>query len=143
MPTVSRFRARIAVMLVLALVAAGAFLATAAIARAGGGGGQCTVNEGGQWITVQCGYGGGTGGTGGTGGSGSSGGSGGATQTTCTFTPIGETGARELRRTLAVYVDQGNKAFVPLFQGLLAEIEAQGDAEAALTRIDEALVQRF
>ena len=28
---------------------------------------------------------------------------------------------------------------MPYFQGLLAEIEAQGDAEGALTRIDEAL----
>jgi len=28
---------------------------------------------------------------------------------------------------------------VPFYQGLLAEIEAQGDAEGALTRIDEAL----
>ena len=28
---------------------------------------------------------------------------------------------------------------VPFFQGLLAEIEAQGDAEGALTRIEEAL----
>jgi predicted ATPase len=35
--------------------------------------------------------------------------------------------------------DQGNKHIVPFFQGLLAEIEAQGDAEGALTRIDEAL----
>ena len=35
--------------------------------------------------------------------------------------------------------DQGNKLFVPFFQGLLAEIEAQLDAKGALTRIDEAL----
>ena len=28
---------------------------------------------------------------------------------------------------------------MPFFQGLLAEIEAQGDADGALTRIDEAL----
>jgi hypothetical protein len=28
---------------------------------------------------------------------------------------------------------------VPFYQGLLAEVEAQGDAEGALTRIDEAL----
>ena len=45
----------------------------------------------------------------------------------------------ELRQALAAYTDQGNKLFVPFFQGLLAEIEAQGDAEGALTRIDEAL----
>ena len=50
-----------------------------------------------------------------------------------------ETGARKLRQALAAYTDQGNKLFVPFFQGLLAEIEAQGDAEGALTRIEEAL----
>jgi predicted ATPase len=51
----------------------------------------------------------------------------------------GETGAMELRQALAAYIDQGSKAFVPFYQGLLAEIEAQDDAEGALTRIDEAL----
>jgi predicted ATPase len=50
-----------------------------------------------------------------------------------------ETGATELRSALAAYTNQGSKLFVPFFQGLLAEIEAQGDAEGALTRIDEAL----
>jgi class 3 adenylate cyclase/predicted ATPase len=50
-----------------------------------------------------------------------------------------ETGATELRQALAAYVDQGNKIFVPFFQGSLAEIEAQGDAGGALTRIEEAL----
>src|SRR5262249_39940811 len=50
-----------------------------------------------------------------------------------------ETGATELRPALEAYTDQGNKLFVPFSQGLLAEIEAQGDAERALTRIDEAL----
>jgi predicted ATPase len=40
---------------------------------------------------------------------------------------------------LAAFSSQGNKLFVPFYQGLLAEIEAQGDAEGALTRIDEAL----
>jgi predicted ATPase len=40
---------------------------------------------------------------------------------------------------LAAYTDQGNKFFVPFYQGLLAEIEAQGDAEGAWTRIEEAL----
>jgi predicted ATPase len=50
-----------------------------------------------------------------------------------------ESGATELRQVLAAYTDQGNKAFVPFFQGLLAEIEVQGDAEGALTRIEEAL----
>src|ERR1700730_6531872 len=52
-----------------------------------------------------------------------------------------ETGATELRQALAAYIDQGNKLFVPLYQGLLAEIEAQGDAEGALSRIDEALAR--
>jgi predicted ATPase len=50
-----------------------------------------------------------------------------------------ETGAMELRQALAAWTAQGNKVFVPFFQGLLAEIEAQGDAEGGLTRIDEAL----
>jgi predicted ATPase len=50
-----------------------------------------------------------------------------------------ETGATELRQGLAAYTNQGNKGFVPFFQGLLAEIEAQDDAEGALSRIDEAL----
>jgi tetratricopeptide (TPR) repeat protein len=50
-----------------------------------------------------------------------------------------ETGATQLRQALAAYTDQGNKHIVPFYQGLLAEIEAQGDAEGALIRIDEAL----
>src|SRR5262249_40186206 len=47
-----------------------------------------------------------------------------------------QTGATELRQALAAVTDQGIKMFVPFYQGLLAEIEAQGDAEGALTRID-------
>jgi predicted ATPase len=50
-----------------------------------------------------------------------------------------ETGATELRQALAAYTDQGNKLWVPFFEGLLAEIEAQDDPEGALSRIDEAL----
>jgi hypothetical protein len=50
-----------------------------------------------------------------------------------------ETGATQLRQALAALTDQGSKLFVPFFQVLLAEIEAQEDAEGALTRIDEAL----
>jgi predicted ATPase len=50
-----------------------------------------------------------------------------------------ETGGTELRQGLAAVTDQGSKWSVPFFQGLLAEIEAQDDAEGALTRIDEAL----
>jgi class 3 adenylate cyclase/predicted ATPase len=45
-----------------------------------------------------------------------------------------------LREALAAYLGQGNKLFVPLFQGRLAELEAEGDdADSALTRIDGAL----
>jgi predicted ATPase len=50
-----------------------------------------------------------------------------------------DTGAMQLRQALAAYANQGNKLFVPFFQGLLAEVEAPGDTEGALTRIDEAL----
>jgi predicted ATPase len=50
-----------------------------------------------------------------------------------------ETGAMDLRQVLAAYTDQGSKALVPFFQGLLAEIEARADAEGALSRIEEAL----
>jgi predicted ATPase len=50
-----------------------------------------------------------------------------------------KTGATELRQALAAHIDQGNKLSVPFYQGLLAETEAQDDAEGALTRIDEAL----
>jgi predicted ATPase len=46
----------------------------------------------------------------------------------------------ELREALAAYISQGYKGNVLLYQGLLAELEAEGqDAEAALARIDEAL----
>ena len=51
-----------------------------------------------------------------------------------------EVGAAELRQALASYRDQGNGLWVPIFRGLLAEIEARGQGvEAALTCIDEAL----
>jgi predicted ATPase len=50
-----------------------------------------------------------------------------------------ETGATELRQALEALTDQGDKLIVPFFQGLLADIEAKGDAAGALTRIDEAL----
>ncbi|MGO8917191.1 MAG: tetratricopeptide repeat protein [Stellaceae bacterium] len=51
-----------------------------------------------------------------------------------------ETGVTELRQALAAYTDQGNKWSAPFFQGLLAELEAEGQgADEALTRIDEAL----
>jgi predicted ATPase len=49
-------------------------------------------------------------------------------------------GTTELRHALAAYVDQGNKLHVPFYQGLLAELEAEGqDAEGVLARINEAL----
>jgi predicted ATPase len=48
-----------------------------------------------------------------------------------------ETRATELRQALVAFVSR--KLFVPFFQGLLAEIEAQDDVAGALTRIDEAL----
>jgi class 3 adenylate cyclase/predicted ATPase len=50
------------------------------------------------------------------------------------------TGMTELRQALAAYADQGNKLFAPVFQGRLAEFDAEGqDAEGVLTPIDEAL----
>ena len=51
-----------------------------------------------------------------------------------------DAGSAELRQALADYASQGNKLYLPFYQGLLAEIEAEGgDAEAALAGIDEAL----
>jgi predicted ATPase len=51
-----------------------------------------------------------------------------------------ESGMTGLRDALAAYLGQGNKLFTPLFQGLLAELEAEGDdLDGALRRIDEAL----
>ena len=51
-----------------------------------------------------------------------------------------ENGMTGLREALAVYLGQGNKLHAPLFQGRLAELEAEGnDADGALQRIDEAL----
>ena len=51
-----------------------------------------------------------------------------------------EAGVAEFREALATYTGQGNKGHVPLHQGLLAELEADGqDMEAALTRMDAAL----
>jgi predicted ATPase len=51
-----------------------------------------------------------------------------------------ESGMTGLREALAAYLGQGNKLYAPLFQGRLAELEAEGDdAEVALRLIDEAL----
>jgi adenylate cyclase len=51
-----------------------------------------------------------------------------------------ESGMRGLRDALAAYLGHGNKLHAPFFQGLLAELEAEGDdADGPLRRIDEAL----
>ena len=51
-----------------------------------------------------------------------------------------ESGVTEFRHALTAYADQGNKLNAPLFRGLLAELEAEGqDAPGALARIDESL----
>ena len=51
-----------------------------------------------------------------------------------------EIGVTEFRQSLAAYTDQGNKLYVPLYQGFLAEIQAEGQqTEEASNRIDEAL----
>jgi predicted ATPase len=51
-----------------------------------------------------------------------------------------ESGMAGLREALAAYLGQGNKLSAPLFQGQLAELEAEGnDADGALRRIHEAL----
>jgi predicted ATPase len=53
---------------------------------------------------------------------------------------VRETSVAEFREALEAFTGQGYKFWVPLYQGLLAELEAEGqDAEAALARIDEAL----
>ena len=49
-------------------------------------------------------------------------------------------GAMELRGALTAYTELGNKLYLPIFQGLLAEIEAEEEEpRQALTRIDAAL----
>jgi predicted ATPase len=51
-----------------------------------------------------------------------------------------DAGIAELQGGLTAYTEQGNKLYVPFFQGLLAELEAEDqDQGAALTRIEEAL----
>jgi predicted ATPase len=51
-----------------------------------------------------------------------------------------ESGMNGLQEALAAYLGQGNKLYASLFQGLLAELEAErDDADGALRRIDEAL----
>jgi hypothetical protein len=49
-------------------------------------------------------------------------------------------GAEQLRQALAAYVDRGNRWYVPFFQALLAEVEAERqDDDGALSRIEGAL----
>ena len=51
-----------------------------------------------------------------------------------------ETGVTELRNALAAHLAQGNKQFVPFYQGLLAELEAEGRGVGeALIRVEDAL----
>jgi predicted ATPase len=46
----------------------------------------------------------------------------------------------ELRHSVSTFTQQGNKLWVPIYQGLLAELEAEGGStEEALSRIDEGL----
>jgi hypothetical protein len=79
-------------LLAAAMLAGPALAGTLTSASAGGGGGLCTVNLGGQWITVQCVNGGGSGGN-------PPGGGGGPASTVnlgCTLTPISQATAVEL-----------------------------------------------
>jgi class 3 adenylate cyclase/predicted ATPase len=53
-----------------------------------------------------------------------------------------KSGMTGLRDALAAYLGQGNKLFLPLFQGWLAQLEAEEDcADGALCRIDEAMAR--
>jgi predicted ATPase len=51
-----------------------------------------------------------------------------------------EAGLSEMREGVAAHIERGNRAWVPFLQGLLAEIEADGQGdEEALARVEEAL----
>jgi predicted ATPase len=50
-----------------------------------------------------------------------------------------EAGKAELRDGITGFVRQGTKAYVPFFQGLLAEVEAGCPNDEAVSRLDEAL----
>ena len=51
-----------------------------------------------------------------------------------------DAGLVELREGLTAHTEQGNRAWVPYYQGLLAKLEGDGqDFDGALRRIDEAL----
>jgi hypothetical protein len=86
-------RAAAALLLAAAVLAAPAAAGTLTSARgASGGGGLCTVDLGGQWITVQCSNSGGSGGSHGGGG----GGQPSKVNLGCTLTPISQATAVEL-----------------------------------------------
>jgi predicted ATPase len=52
-----------------------------------------------------------------------------------------EAGRAELRLAIAAYIDQGNRLYVPWFQGLLAELDADADNfDEAWRGVDEALM---
>jgi hypothetical protein len=78
------------IVVVATIVFCAAGPAVAAGSGGGSGGGQCTVDLGGQWVTVQCNYGGGSGGNPG------GGGGGGKIITSCTFTALTEAQAKNL-----------------------------------------------
>ena len=78
--------------LVVTPALAGLAAAAPAAPAAGTGSGLCTVDLGGQWITVQCQYGPGGGGSPGGGGTGK----GGKVTLSCVFTPIGKAEAAQL-----------------------------------------------
>jgi class 3 adenylate cyclase/tetratricopeptide (TPR) repeat protein len=48
-----------------------------------------------------------------------------------------ETSLNELREAVAAFISQGNRLFVPFYQGLLGEIEAERQDDRALIRINE------
>ena len=54
---------------------------------------------------------------------------------------LGQTkaGLEELRKGLAAHTGNGNKAWVPIFQALLADVEVEHNAEEALNKVDQAL----
>ena len=51
-----------------------------------------------------------------------------------------EAGMAQLYDCIATHVEQGNRAFIPFFQGLVAEVEGRGDGlQEPLSRINEAI----
>jgi predicted ATPase len=63
----------------------------------------------------------------------------GALSATWARTRLGDDVAK-FRQALMAYAEQGNRAYLPMYQGLLGEIEAGGEnADGALTGVDTAL----